>query len=44
MAFTQAHAVLSETNGVDVAKKTFLDLIDRGILGAEAALSGTAYV
>ena len=43
VAFAEAHALLGGTGDADAAKHTFLALIDRGIAGAKAALSGTPY-
>ncbi len=42
-AFVQAHVQLGDTGDTEAAKNTFLALIDRGIMGARAALSGTPY-
>jgi AcrR family transcriptional regulator len=42
-AFLRAHSELSETGDVEAAKRIFLALIDRGVVGASAALEGTPY-
>jgi AcrR family transcriptional regulator len=42
-AFLQAHALLLRSHDVAAAERLFLDLVDRGTIGAKAALSGTAY-
>jgi AcrR family transcriptional regulator len=44
IAFTQAHSVFARCGDAAEAKRTFLTLIDRGVTGTRAALSGTAYV
>ncbi len=43
-AFTQANEIFSRTRDVDQANRTFVELIDRGIRGTEAAMAGTAYL
>lgn len=43
-AFTQAHALLRRTEDLALAKRVFLELIDRGMNGAMAALADTPYV
>ena len=43
VAFTRAHAALTETGDVRMATRIFLDLIDRGISGTHAALDGTPF-
>uniref|UniRef100_UPI0035CA9457 TetR/AcrR family transcriptional regulator n=1 Tax=uncultured Sphingomonas sp. TaxID=158754 RepID=UPI0035CA9457 len=40
IAFTRAHAKLSASGNVEAAKSLFLDLIDRGVIGTDAALEG----
>jgi AcrR family transcriptional regulator len=44
VAFTQAHAAFGRTQDPHEANRAFLTLIDRGMVGVEAALAGTAYV
>lgn len=44
VAFTQGNAVFGRTHDVEEANRTFIELIDRGIRGTEAALGGTAYL
>ncbi|PJI55647.1 TetR family transcriptional regulator [Methylobacterium radiotolerans] len=43
IAFARAHALLRETGDAAAARGLFLALIDRGAVGAKAALSGTPY-
>jgi hypothetical protein len=43
-AFLRAHAELSRTGDVQAAKRVFLTIIDRGIVGTLAALDGTPLV
>jgi AcrR family transcriptional regulator len=42
-AFTRAHALLRQSGDVGAAKRLFLDLVDRGVVGTRAALFGTPY-
>jgi len=42
-AFVQAHETFGRTRDQREANRVFLDLIDRGTLGVEAALAGTAF-
>lgn len=44
VAFTQANEIFGRTRDMDEANRTFVELIDRGICGTEAALKGTAYL
>ncbi len=44
VAFTQAHELFGRTRDTTDANRIFLDLIDRGTIGVEAALTGTAYI
>ena len=44
VAFTRAHAELSATGNIEAAKSIFLGLIDRGVLGTQAALAGTPFL
>ena len=44
VAFLRAHDVLAQSQDAAEAKRAFLMLIDRGIVGTKAALDGTAYV
>jgi hypothetical protein len=44
IAFTRAHAELSDTGNVEAAKDIFLGLIDRGVIGTHAALEGTPFL
>ncbi len=43
VAFTQAHELFGHTRDTNDANLIFLDLMDRGTVGVEAALAGTAY-
>lgn len=43
IAFTRAHAELISTGDVETAQALFLRLVDRGILGTQAALHGTPF-
>lgn len=43
-AFLRAHAELSRTGNVQAAKRVFLAIIDRGIVGTLAAIEGTPLV
>jgi AcrR family transcriptional regulator len=43
IAFARAHALLSETGDAAAARCLFLALIDRGMIGTRASLSGTPY-
>lgn len=43
IAFSRAHAQLSETGDAEASRDTFLTLIDRGTVGAHAALLDTPY-
>lgn len=44
VAFSQANERFGRTRDAEDANRTFVELIDRGIRGSEAALAGTAYV
>jgi AcrR family transcriptional regulator len=43
IAFTRAHALLTQSGDADAAKRLFLDLVDRGVVGTRAALFATPY-
>ena len=43
VAFGEAQKVLDRTHDMYEARRTFLELIDRGMTGAAAALAGTTY-
>ena len=43
IAFTRAHDLLAQSGDGGAAKRLFLDLIDRGVVGARAALFDTPY-
>ncbi|CAN5870646.1 TetR/AcrR family transcriptional regulator [soil metagenome] len=43
VAFTQAHDAVGRTQDPNEANRIFLALVDRGSVGVEAALAGTAY-
>jgi AcrR family transcriptional regulator len=44
VAFIQAHKTFHESESEEKAKAVFLDLIDKGSVGIEAAVAGTLYV
>jgi len=44
VAFTQGNEAFGRTHDVGDAHRIFIELIDRGIGGTEAALAGTAYL
>jgi AcrR family transcriptional regulator len=44
VAFTQGNDVFRRTGEVSAANRIFVELIDRGVRGTEAALAGTPYV
>lgn len=43
VAFFQAHEAFGRTQELNEANRVFLELVDRGMIGVEAALAGTGY-
>jgi AcrR family transcriptional regulator len=43
VAFVRAHDLFRRKGGSEAAKTTFLDIVDRGSLGIQAAMAGTPY-
>jgi AcrR family transcriptional regulator len=44
VAFIQAHRVYRQSQDAEAAKTSFLAIVDKGALGLNAAMAGTAYV